>query len=369
MIILDLKADNLFAFNDFHINFTYPKKIINSTIEDECLSYCPSFRYKKFILVMGANASGKTALGKLIMSILNFISRKEYSAVTYCINDTGKNASFTLDFISDTEKMYRITTEIKASNSYISSDIRTNVYYTEIKNGDNYEKCSKRIEEMKENNNGSYISELEKIDKLSWMFKFTDKEEQITTGNIIDEKRFIKTLEMTLKVLDPRILGVRKVPDANNMYTVHFPHGKYALINNGKVESDLLSSGTREGISIAHLIASIKQGIFKFYYCDEKLSHIHSDSERAFISLMIDCLKKDNQLIMTSHNSDLLEMQLPKHSYAFLKRDKEYDIKCVYASDFLKRNTDSIRCAVENDVFGTSPNVDDIYRLKELPYE
>ena len=30
MIVMDLKIDNFFAFNNFHINMSYPKKIVLS---------------------------------------------------------------------------------------------------------------------------------------------------------------------------------------------------------------------------------------------------------------------------------------------------------------------------------------------------
>lgn len=49
MIIMDIKVDNIYAFKDFHINMSYPKKIVNSTIENEFLEERTNFRYKKLI--------------------------------------------------------------------------------------------------------------------------------------------------------------------------------------------------------------------------------------------------------------------------------------------------------------------------------
>ena len=37
MIVLKLETDNLFGFEDFKINFSYPKKVENSSIKDEFL--------------------------------------------------------------------------------------------------------------------------------------------------------------------------------------------------------------------------------------------------------------------------------------------------------------------------------------------
>lgn len=41
-------------------------------------------------------------------------------------------------------------------------------------------------------------------------------------------------------------------------------------------------------------------------------------------------------------------------------------ISCVCASDYLKKNTDSIKNAVENDLFSISPKLDLIYELDNL---
>ena len=50
----------------------------------------------------------------------------------------------------------------------------------------------------------------------------------------------------------------------------------------------------------------------------------------------------------------MLDLNLPKNSYVFLCKHLEegiYQVPAVFASDVLKRNTDSLRCAVENDEF------------------
>ena len=58
MIVMDLKLDNLCAFRNFHVNFSYPKKIVNSYIENEHLEGMSNFRYKKVNIIMGSNAIG-----------------------------------------------------------------------------------------------------------------------------------------------------------------------------------------------------------------------------------------------------------------------------------------------------------------------
>lgn len=73
---------------------------------------------------------------------------------------------------------------------------------------------------------------------------------------------------------------------------------------------------------------------------------------------MLNCVGENEQFIFTTHNTDMLDMNIPKHSYIFLRRqwrDGTYQSSAVSASEILKRNTDSIRNAVENDVFSSLP--------------
>ena len=43
MIIMKVKLDNLYAFKDFEIDMSYPKKTVKSSIESEHLHRYPNF--------------------------------------------------------------------------------------------------------------------------------------------------------------------------------------------------------------------------------------------------------------------------------------------------------------------------------------
>ena len=177
---------------------------------------------------------------------------------------------------------------------------------------------------------------------------------------------FCKNLKATLKTLDPRIQDVTQIPDSENAYAVTYKHATVFITSDEIVPKGVLSSGTMEGIGIASMITAMKMKSVSFFYCDEKFSHIHSDAEKAFLSLFIDLLNGDTQLFFTSHNLDILDMNLPKHSFAFLKRDEDNNISCSFASDYLKKNSDSVKNAMENDLFSASPDVEKIYSLLEV---
>lgn len=122
---------------------------------------------------------------------------------------------------------------------------------------------------------------------------------------------------------------------------------------------EVLSSGTAEGIDVAIVLASMMISSNAFYYCDEHFSCIQSDIEKRIFGIMMDRISANEQLIFTTHNTDMLDLNLPKHSFTFLRKrieDGVYQVSAISASDILKRNADSIRCAVENDVFSTLPD-------------
>lgn len=103
-----------------------------------------------------------------------------------------------------------------------------------------------------------------------------------------------------------------------------------------------------------------------FYYCDDKFSYVQTDIEKAVLSVMVSSLGDYEQLFFTTHNTDVLDMLYPKHTFMFLKKNAMNDecpIRILSASDYLKRNTDSLRSAVENDMFGITPDVDALFGL------
>ena len=46
----------------------------------------------------------------------------------------------------------------------------------------------------------------------------------------------------------------------------------------------------------------------EFFFCDEMFSHIHSAAEKAFLSVIIDLLHDDQQIFVTTHNAEILDM-------------------------------------------------------------
>ncbi len=364
MIIMDIKVNNLYSFKNFHLNMSYPKKIVDSTINQEYLEDRPNFRYRKVNIIMGGNATGKTSLGKLLMLFLNYFTDGTYKRFTNIINDTKKPAELIIDFVTAINDLYRFELKIEPmkGTGYSEENVTINFYYTPIGVKDNYEMCAKRIDEA-----DCYETTYDKIYTSGWQFSYpkdawTDKEKI----DFVDNDKYLRVLEQVLKTLDTSINEVIKVKELDNTYAIKYD--KYSvLIKDGEItNADYLSSGTKAGIDIAYTLTALICDWHDFYYCDERFSYVNSDVEKACLSIMIDKLIGRKQLFFTTHNTDVLDMQLPKHSFVFLKKDindSENPIKCINASHYLKRNTDSLKNAVENDLFCTVPELHRLYEI------
>ncbi len=367
MIVLDVKLDNIYAFKNFHLNLTYPKKIVGSCIKDEHLDNHPNFRYKKVNIIMGANASGKTTFGYALMYIFNFLSKKNYESFTRIISNQDKEAFFALDVAFPSNLFYRINCTIapRKEGKYNPESVHISIQKEKILAKDSYESCVKRVETTPYTPDQDYLRELEKLEHLGWLFEYPRDTDRVLSLPDKDEQ-FRAVLENILKVLDPSIQSVDFSQEIEKTYIVRIPGSPVILQDGEKFDTDKLSSGTKAGVEVARVVASLLKGSYGFYYCDEKFPYVHSDVEKAILSLMIECLKPNDQLFFTTHNTDILEMTLPKHAYSFLRKnveDEESPITCIDAASVLKRNTDSLKNAVENDVFSSAPALELIYDI------
>ncbi|MEG2298788.1 MAG: ATP-binding protein [Anaerovoracaceae bacterium] len=369
MVIMNIEMDNIYLFKNFKMNMSYPKKIVNSSIENEFLTGRENFRYKKVNVLMGPNASGKTTLGKALLGICRFLLRRESGRLLEIIRDYEKPSIFSMDFVNSENgkyKMYRLNMEMKV-NSTEPPIVKTlaQLRETDITIRDSYESCCKKIEKEEKKLNTEIDAQLDKIIYLGWLFSFTSEADAAT--HCAKEDSYEKILEYTLKTLDSSIVGVEKLKEVENSYVIKYPDQDIIIQDGEVVKNNILSSGTREGLDIAYFIAGMQRAKDSLFYCDEKFSHVHSDIEKECLSLMIDSLSGDGQLFFTTHNIGVLDMNLPHHTFTFMGKEKDGDdsyIKCAYADDYLKRHTDSLKNAVANDLFSMAPDLNYIDTLR-----
>ena len=358
MIVMNLELDNIYGFNGFKINFSYPKKIVKSTIENEFLMDCPNFRYKKAVVLMGSNATGKTTLGRALLRIFTFLGTGNPVDLIQMISDSRRNARISIDYVNNDRILHRMVFSSEVDITTNSAP-RVDVLHecVQILKADTYESAARRLQEVKDPAHS--FGATQKLSGYMQYYFALDTDDKKYQTSSVDSTLFIKVLKAVIGTLDPSLKDIAVIKEIEDSYVIR-RNGQEIILQKGEITNrNLLSSGTQRGIDIAILIANIIANKNGFYYCDEHFSYIQTDLEKRMFGIMLENLQENGQLIFTTHNSDMLDLNIPKHSFAFLRKEKDgdhFNVSFMYASDVLKRNTDSIRCAAANDVFSSIPD-------------
>lgn len=372
MVVMKLKADNLYDFNDFSVDFSYPKKIVGNPLDKEWLKDFPNFRYRRFNIIIGANSTGKTTLGQLLNLIFVLLNRKEISGLIDAINDKNKESSFEIDVVpSDT--LYRIKATLPPNSDQENrNNIFLSIRHTKLESNDTYESATARIEQIKEEPL-YYVDALEKQMAIGWKFSFPENSTVKYNYEKKDENTYCHLLESILKVFDPSIDKVTINPLMEKCFYIYFKASNDPLVvenNKPLFAINYMSSGTKYAFNIADIIWGLKRDMFGFYYLDEQFSFVNSEIELAIIAHLSGYSKNDDQIFITTHNTNVLNMDFPVHTFGFLKKsiienDKD-KIEYINASEYEKRNTASIENHYKNDCFSVLPDLSGIYKLGEI---
>ncbi len=188
----------------------------------------------------------------------------------------------------------------------------------------------------------------------------------------------IDTLQKVLQTFDSSIKSVNELrtkTDELEGYSIHFSNKDTLLIGkNGELpNTERLSKGTFDSIHVAEFIAYVidinkiqdKLQTCATYFLDEKMAYSHSEVEQAIVNLIIQKMGRYSQFFYTTHNYDILDMNLPVHAYLFLTKEGD-KAQFVQPEDSFRKNDRSLLSYIKNDVFNTIP---DISLLDELLFE
>lgn len=376
MILMNLTINNVLAFNDFDINFSYPMKLRKTTIDGEFLSDIPSFRYKKVNIFVGANASGKTSLMKVIWRCLLFLKNKDRKYIDEIINKKYDNSYIALDLVSENDKNEKYLVRIKIKTDNKKNEILTSISQVKLTNGDSYESKKKDLDSICDNY-ANYIDTLNKNTfNIEWhtLLPATEFRFDIVLFHQLnseeEREEYLFVLNSILKSLDPSIIRVTGSADSSDAYVVEHENIGKIIVQNGYKISDIpfLSSGTKYGINIANIIYSIKKHNVGIYIIDEQFSYVNSDVEVALINTIVSLLSEDEQIFITTHNSNVLDIKFPFHTFNFMKKEKiegKTVIRNYCASLVENRNNVSARSIIDNDMLATAPDLTKIFELGE----
>ena len=372
MLIANLFLDNVYSFDNFNASFAYPKKIVNNPVDGEYLKDFPNFRYKKINVIMGSNATGKTTFGKAIWHVFMFLNRKEVEPLLDIIGDSNRETRIILDYVLLKGVLNRADIVISKIND--NGEFETKMRFLEVKlnKNDSYESAAARFDLDTPYRN--YVEVLSNINFAGWKFVFPLTEKNFDTISCPfdgdDRYEFLNVLLPLIKTLDNSIKDIKVSNEVDKTYIIVPEKGDTYYISHGMRLSEInkLSSGTKYGFNIAATLFSIKKHINGFYYIDEQFSYINSDIEIAIFNLMSTYISDGEQLIFTTHNSELLSLNYPVHAFNFLRKvdvGGAKHIELIDASMIEKRNNTNIKNLYDNDFFGARPDLTDIYALGE----
>ena len=383
MIVMNVKMNNLCRFNDFECNFSYPRKSKRNMelLEDEFLKDAPNFRYKKMIVIMGANACGKTSFGKALGAFFGLVFRGTFELLGNLVWDIKKEATMSVELVIQSRiendkaryKLFEFSTTIAPKeidgDGYVSSDFDVKCRSVDIGKLDTYEKAKTRL--LNENYlSGFEIGQtLKRSMQVGWNVAVNDSLPTVNFETpLAQSDLYLNTLRTVLMTLEPMAKDVRQVKDdaLKGYILIDIPGHPIAIREGGNDLFDsILSRGTKSGFDIAMFVTGIVGNLYGFYYCDEKFAYIQTDFEKAILSLMVSKLFDCDQLFFTTHNLDVLDMRFPMHSFLFMTRNESPDSSVTFrwASDVISHSDNSLRSFFQNDRFNTTPDISNLFSI------
>ena len=322
---------------------------------------------------MGANSAGKTTFGKMLRNIFNFIAKQRVDLLLEAVNKEGTEAMFELDIVLKEENKYNLyRLNVVVEKIMLNEDDehlnikKMKLSKATLNKNDSYERAIERLDVVKkysqeENEKNETEKILDEINGFGWFFNFPQ------SNNLTKKIKNLNVASNILKTFDNTIQNIKEIENTENGYQIIFKNRDSVLLQNGKiVDRDILSSGTEEALGIIFAIDQMIQEPDRPFYIDEKFSHAHSELEKSILSIMIDIMGNESQLFFTTHNSDILTMNFPTHSFTFLSKREDGKINVTYPEDMIKRNDRNLINYVKNNVFDTIPDDELIYDIIDI---
>lgn len=371
MIFTYLSIDNIYSFYKAELDLTYKRKPKNSTIAFEYLEQCPKFYVKRVCILSGANATGKTSFGRLLQKLQWGVLRP-FSLLTEleeCRYHKDKPAHIIVEFVTTLNKpmLHKMTFLLQDKKLFAYAS--TPIYPSDTVNKAR-QRLDKIISEKRKTKNSLFTTEegqavewLSRFISTGWYYLLSENEVKHKLNEFHNDFR-LDVLKSVLTTFDKAIVDVQTTRDLTGQtgFSIRFDNGDICLLNlDGKLtQSNRLSRGTYDAISIAHLISWLmigSQGMI--YYIDEKLASSHSELEIAILNLIIDKLSNNGQFFYTTHNYDIFDMNLPIHTYLFLVKDNDGS-GFIWADELKSTKGRRLIECIKNDVFRTLPSTSSI---------
>lgn len=372
MIITRLYIDNLYGFQDFELDLTYPRKQTQSLLDYEYLEDVPKFKFKRVCILMGTNASGKTSLGKVLWGIQGAINRSDGLFITLpshfyesiCNKETV--AQIKIEFVIPKSNTFHYVNIEFDQNKVINFKSRK----IDLRQNDTNFTAEVRLKKQVNEDTLFFNFDHELFSSFYYAFAENHSNDLYIGRNLKSEN--LNKLLCILRTFDSSIIDVNPLKTEKKDgeiifegYTVFFENGDSVKVtDNGETFTEKgknrFSKGTYDVLSVADFILNIMRNAEEnesfTYFLDEKLASSHSELEIAILNLIIQKLNKCSQFFYTTHNYDVLDLNLPAHSFAFLHKELGYcSVEHPEKLGFSK-NDRKLKGYVRNNYFRTVPS-------------
>ena len=282
MIILKIACNNLYMFKNFEVDFTYNRQVNHLLAKNDRIFAGSKIKVRKNLIVMGANASGKTTFGRLLCSVLGFIYGRTLDRLETVQYDRSEDASFEIEFVvNETAYLlkavfhnftlqYEILTCQKIYKSYDIKTLRKKLRTNEAISTYNAEQSDIKAGLQSYAFSILKNTKTEKLRKeIGYWFRFSE-DSMYTTDyeNTVD----IELIGKTLPKIDNSISSVERLYDGKlptNTYQIKFKNGDVLTVPDGDLRrcDKRLSHGTFESIDFILMLSSLKT---------EKLGRVHT---------------------------------------------------------------------------------------------
>ena len=379
MIILKVSCDNLYMFKKFEVDLTYNRQVSHPLSASDRLFQNSKIKVRKNLILLGANASGKTTFGKLLCLILNYIRGNNIN-LEAAIYDKNKIASFEIEFVIDdiayllkanfknsilqTEELrrhkIRKTYDIATLREKISTSATISSYNSEV--GEINVSSQSYAFGVSRNAETKILRE-----KISYWFRFSEDFNYSTDYEKIVDVELISEI---LPKVDNSIKNVKRMyadDRPTNSYLINFKNGETMTIPDGDLRHCVkrLSHGTFEAIDFVSMINILRLEKSDVFYIDELLAHMHSELETYLIRKAFVTKPYDSQIFFTTHNTQILLLNAPMNAFMFFKRNAEGFNEVVYPSEKINKNDRNLMGYYENDYFGILPDYSSMDSLFE----
>ena len=384
MVFLSIYADNVYMFRDFCLDFTVQRRSSHFLSQNDALFDGSVISVRRKLLILGGNASGKTTFARLLCAIQNYLIGREMSKYLNLIekiydpNRPGiikaefalKNVAFSIECEFDTKGVIRESLRrVEIFPTYSTAKLREKLYSSKpVDSYDRRDSGTGTISTIVDSGLISYL--LFKPENKSYLDKFRRETAFSYIFSDYASNQNSEKLQLTQETLNKivphidnsveRIVALKSEDPAiiSNSYMIVFKNGTKLTIPDGDLKNadrTRLSHGTYEILQFLNFIAGIKNTSNMTAFADEQLPHSHTELEAYFVMKAL-LISRTDQLFYTTHNAELLNLNIPPQMVLLFRRNDEGFNEAIYVNERLKKNDRSIKGYYDNDFFGIMPD-------------